>query len=165
MAHSEACSHCHNWHRVSLRHYKLTLQPAIPYPYNIYVTGFPYETINKTGLQIRHYFSIFPSGIWTWVCRGLIATWFCTSVLDHSATTAGLLARTLHISPGNGNLVFSLNNLFSGNQNLAEPGLSLKFRYSTLMKKFSHLRKEGIGLAATKNKMTSQNYKKSSQVV
>ena len=28
---------------------------------------------------------IVPSWIWTWDCRGLIATWICTSVLDHSA--------------------------------------------------------------------------------
>ena len=31
-------------------------------------------------------FNIVQRGIWTWAYRGLITTWICTSVLDHSAT-------------------------------------------------------------------------------
>ena len=31
-----------------------------------------------------------PSGIQTWVCEGLIATWICMSVLNRSATAAGI---------------------------------------------------------------------------
>ena len=39
-------------------------------------------------LWINSCFYIVLGWIWTWIWRGLIASWICTSVLGHSATTA-----------------------------------------------------------------------------